>query len=243
MSLEKIHDEPVSVPIDALRRWLASEGNQPVAHRGKRSYQGAVFFYECDGQRLAVKAPRGRGLVRWLSQWMIRREFRIYQRLEGMQGVPRCYGLLDRRYLLLEHVDGATFRERQRQLRQQPQFFAKLWSTVEELHRRGIAHTDLKTKDNVMLRDDDQPCLIDFGAAVTRKPGFAPVNHMIYRIARQFDYNACIKLRHKGYDDLDPFERARFRRLFIERATHSINRFIRKTYRRLAGRRRPRPRP
>ena len=240
MSLETIHGRPVPVPLDELRDWIEAQLDQPAAHRGKRSYQGAILLYEREGQRLAVKAPRGRGPALWLSRWMIRREFRIYRRLDGMRGVPRCYGLLDQCYLLLEHIDGATFRERQQQLREQPEFFASLWDTVDELHRRGVAHTDLKKKDNLMLRDDNQPCLVDFGAAVSRRSGFAPLNHMIYRIARQFDYNACVKLRHKGYDDLDSHESARFRRMPIERVTHSINRFIRKSYRRLTGRQRPR---
>ena len=60
---------------------------------------------------------------------------------------------------------------------------------------------DLKRKDNLLVRADESPCILDFGAAVIKKPGSHPLNHYHYQLAKQFDFNAWIK--HKYHDRLD----------------------------------------
>jgi len=200
------------------------------------SNQGKVLLYEVQGRRYVVKMAKGLGPARWLRQWMLRREYRVYQRLAGLEGIPRCHGLIAGRYLLLDYVEGTSFRTVQAQMRAEPAFFARLWQLVHAMHARGVAHTDLKRKDNLLVRSDGAPCLIDFGAAVLRKPGFAPINHRIYRIARQFDYNACIKLRHPDYRQLTPEERAYYRRTPAERLTYPITQGLRRLVRRLRKR-------
>ena len=62
---------------------------------------------------------------------------------------------------------------------------------------------DLKRKDNLLVKADETPCLLDFGAAVINKKGFHPLNHYHYQLAKQFDFNAWIK--HK-YHDRSPNE-------------------------------------
>lgn len=215
----------------ALQRWLREHHRQlPSLGPGN---QGQVLLYETQGRRYVVKFAKGHQPARWLRQWMLRREYRVYQRLQGLAGTPRCYGLIDGRYLLLEYIEGNSFRAVQAQLRQDPEYFAQLWSLVHSMHARGVAHTDLKRKDNLMVRRDGSPCIIDFGAAIMRKPGFAPINHYIYRIAQQFDYNACIKLRHKGYQHLTPEEQLYYRRTPAERLTYPITQGLRRIARRL----------
>jgi serine/threonine protein kinase len=115
-------------------------------------------------------------------------------------------------------------------------FFDTLFEQIQELHRRGVAHADLKRRDNLLVVDGRLPCLIDFGAAALRKPGFAPVNHYLYRLAKRFDYNAWAKLKYQGrMDELTPEDRAYYDRTGIEIVARAIKRSYLKLKRRIAG--------
>ena len=158
----------------------------------------------------------------WLIRLrMLRNEYRAYSRLSEIQGIARCYGLLDGRYLVLEHIDGIPIRNAQ--ITHQDLFFETLLKVIKELHHVGVAHTDLKKKDNVLVVDGKSPCLIDFGVAVVRKPGFAPLNHYLYNIASTFDFNAWVKLKYDGnYENLTPEDKEYFNRTVIEKVSRWI---------------------
>jgi tRNA A-37 threonylcarbamoyl transferase component Bud32 len=158
-------------------------------------YQGDVYLYAERGRRLIMKAPTGTGLVRLVRRWMIRNEYRTYNRLLAVQGhgVPRCYGLLDGHYLLLQYVDGVPIR--QATIVDRDAFFERLFKLIEGLHAAGVAHGDLKKKDNILVVDGQNPCIIDFGVAVVRKEGFAPINRYLHKLAKRFDLNAWVKLK------------------------------------------------
>ncbi len=64
-------------------------------------YQGHVYLYEGHGHRLIVKAPTGLFISRIVRRAMLRNEARIYAKLAGLPGVPRCYGFLGGAYLVL----------------------------------------------------------------------------------------------------------------------------------------------
>jgi serine/threonine protein kinase len=70
-----------------------------------------------------------------------------------------------------------------------------------------VAHGDLKKKDNILVVDGRNPCLIDFGVAIIRKERFAPLNHYLYNLFKRFDYNAWAKLKYTdqkgGMDEAD----------------------------------------
>jgi serine/threonine protein kinase len=86
------------------------------------------------------------------------------------------------------------------------------------MHAAGIAHSDLKRKENILVGPDETPFLIDFGIAAARPriagirigPGFAT--------ARQMDWNAWIKLKYGGRPESLPADDANlYRPLVIER--------------------------
>lgn len=187
-----------------------------------RGYQGQVYLYEGKGRRLIVKVAGGRGLARWLRRHMLRKEFKVYQHLRGFPGSPRCYGLLAGRYLVLEHVAGEPVRHAP--IRDRKAFFDTLLAYIQELHRRGVAHADLKRKENLLVVDGSRPCLIDFGAAIVHRPGFRPLNHFLFDLARQFDYNAWVKLKHRYIEQAPAEDLAYFRFTRTERLARWIKR-------------------
>lgn len=184
-----------------------------------RGYQGRVLLYEQAGHRLIVKvSPRRRGLG-WLYRLMVRHEYKVYRRLRGFEGVPRCYGLLDGRYLVLDYVEGMPLRDCRPA---NPElFFERFLDLLRRLHAAGVAHVDLKKKDNILIIGGDTPCLIDFGVAVVRKPGWRPVNRYLFTMGKRFDLNAWIKHKYrKHYDKVSAADRLFFNRSWIETVAH-----------------------
>ncbi len=191
----------------------------------RRGYQGYVYLYEDKDRRLIIKAPMGWGLGRLLRRVMLRNEYRVYSRLCGVAGVPRCYGLVDGCYLVLEFIDGVPVRSAR--ITDRDVFFKALLNLIKELHKAGVAHTDLKKKDNLLVVEGHTPCVIDFGVAVIRKSGFAPLNRYLYNLASKFDFNAWVKLKYDGkYEDMVDEDRKYFNRTVVEK----VSRWIKDTY-------------
>jgi predicted Ser/Thr protein kinase len=210
-----------------LLRWIR-ESVKTRSNIFSRGYQGHVYLYDGRGQRLILKAPTGRGLARLIRLAMLRNEYRAYSRLSQIPGVPRCYGLLEGRYLVLEYIDGVPIRTAR--ITDRHTFFERLLNLIKELHRAGVAHTDLKKKDNLLVVQGRTPYVIDFGVAVVKRPRFAPLNHYLYSLARKFDLNAWVKLKYNGkYENITDEDRAYFNRTVVEK----VSRWVKDTYLRL----------
>jgi predicted Ser/Thr protein kinase len=191
-----------------------------------RGYQGQTLLYRDNDRRLVIKVASGRGIRNWISTLMLRHEARVYEKLTGFPAAPRCYGLLRKRYLVLEYIDGAP--ARYTQITNREAFFAELLELIKTLHARGVAHSDLQKKDNLLLVDGQHPCLLDFGAAVIRKPGFAPFNHFHYRFAERLDFNQWAKLKYQGrLENMSTADRVYYRRSRLEKLARSMKRLWR----------------
>lgn len=201
--------------------WIERNASKLAAHA--QGYQGQVYLYESEGRRLIVKVAAGDAPMRWVREAMLRHEARVYQHLAGFRGAPRCHGLLRDRYLVLEYVDGTPLREAH--IEDRAAFFDVLLAQIKELHRRGVAHADLKRQDNLMVVGEHTPCLIDFGAAIIRKPGFAPLNHYLYELACKFDFNAWAKLKYDGrFDEMSQSDRIYYNRTGVEKFARAVKR-------------------
>lgn len=209
-----------SISETELLQWIRS--NQKTGSNCLScGYQGYVYLYEDPNRRLIIKTPMGWGLGWLIRLWMLRNEYRAYSRLSDIQGVAHCYGLLDGRYLVLEYIEGIPIRKAQ--ITQRNFFFETLLKLIKDLHQAGVAHTDLKKKDNLLVVEGKKPYVIDFGVAVVRKPGFAPLNHYVYHIASTFDFNAWVKLKYDGnYANITPEDKEYFNRTVIEKVSRWI---------------------
>jgi predicted Ser/Thr protein kinase len=210
---------------DTLVRWI-EDSLATGRHALARGYQGQTLLYQDGPQRLVIKTPVGRGLHRWIATLMLRHEARVYRQLAGFAAAPHCYGLVRGRYLVLDFVDGET--ARYAAIADREAFFAGLLEQIQLLHARGIAHSDLQKKDNLFVTKGGQPCLLDFGAAVIRKPGFAPFNRLHYRLAARLDLNQWAKLKYRGrFEQMTEADRAYYRRTSIEK----LARFLKQRWR------------
>ena len=120
-----------------------------------------IFFFSISDEpriKYAVKVAHNRKLVKELKH-----EVRIYQKLEKLQGtgipVMHDYGVVDEThfYIVFELCNKAPAVLKR-------EHFSKLYSTLKEIHRRGITHGDVKMP-NVMINQAGVPYLIDFAFA------------------------------------------------------------------------------
>ncbi len=210
---------------DELVRWVehCAVRRSAVLASG---YQGVVYLFDENDRRLVIKVASGRGPMRWLRRRMLRNEFKAYSRLAGLPGCPYCYGLIGGRYLVLEYLEGQSLRQGEAEDRSK--YYAELFCLIGELHRRGIAHFDLKRKHNLMVLAGSSPGIVDFGVSVVRKGGFAPVNHFFYNLAVKIDFNAWIKHKYrKRYGEVSAADRAYLRHTRAEKAVRVIKRVCR----------------
>lgn len=182
-------------PEDQLRSWIRQSLDQQQNILAT-SNQGTILLYQQDGRNLIIKTAMGRGLMLWIRQKTLRREYKAYCQLQGVAGIPQCLGFLDHRYLLLEQVRGQPYRDSEIQDREQ--FFDQLLKILQAIHARQVAHGDLKSKGNLLVTEQQQPCVIDFGTSFRHKSVFHPINNWFFRTARRLDLNAWVKHKYEG---------------------------------------------
>jgi RIO-like serine/threonine protein kinase len=126
-----------------------------------------VLLVETDGGRVVVKdfAPRKPWVRRWLAPFLLAREERAYQRLEGVEAVPRLIGRVDRNALIIEYRPGVLL-SRSLAGRLPAEFLADLERAIDEMHRRGVVHLDLRHRSNILAGEDGRPVVIDFASAL-----------------------------------------------------------------------------
>ncbi len=161
--------------------------------------QGKLWRYQSGGHDLAVKRCTGGWLIRRLNRRSLKNEYRAYQRLRGLSGVPACYGMPDRNTLVLEFVTGVAYRHAE--LANRKAWFEALRELISDIHSRGVGHGDLKRKENLLAGADGQPYVLDFGTAWLLRPGWRPINRWLFLFSCKLDNNAIIK--HKYHGDYD----------------------------------------
>jgi predicted Ser/Thr protein kinase len=198
-----------------------------------RGYQGAVFVRGAGADRRVFKQAMGGRVARRLRVAMLRREHTAYERVAGIPGIPRCFGLQADGTLELEFVPGETYRETVPALRDRARYFASLKALILALHAAGVAHADLKRRGNLLISPDGDPIVLDFGSAVLQKSGGGWWNRFLFRQACQMDLNAWVKLKYRRrYDLIAPEDRPYYQPTVLEDSA----RIVRRVWRKVSGR-------
>ena len=167
-----------------------------VLNRGN-SLNPDVLLVEVDGHQLVVKdfAPRGVWVRSTIGRWITAREVRALRALDGLPSVPRLLGSIDSQAFAVEYRPG---RRMSRKLagRVPPEFLGRLETALREMHRRGVVHLDLRHRSNVLVGEDGGPVLIDFGSALTFRPGGLLARRLLPLLGR-IDFAAVEKWRSR----------------------------------------------
>lgn len=144
-----------------------------------------VLLVSLDEGRFAVKDYAGKAFpVRWIGAMQLAREVRAYSRLEGVAGVPRFHGRLDRHAIVLEYVGGIRLPKFHRRHGGVPRVAERIRELLDRVHARGIIHGDLRSRDNILVTAGGDLYLIDFSSAAVFPPGSWRRRVVFPRLAR-----------------------------------------------------------
>jgi len=153
---------------------------------------------ELDGARIIVKDFRRSDFLFRLivGPVLIRREFGAMRKLLGVEGVPQLVGRLDRFALAMEHVSGTSL-EHVASGTLPNEFYSSLRAVIDEMHARGVAHCDLRSRGNVILTEDGSPCVVDFAACVYRGRGINPLSRWLFNQFVKADEHAVLLAKRR----------------------------------------------
>lgn len=157
--------------------------------------------------------------TRQLGHYQVEREIRALRQLRGLPGIPEYYRRVGAHGLLMERMEGERItRWCERHPRQRAAMFDRLTRLVELMHRLGVAHLDLRKRDNILVTSDGRPNVIDFNASLCFRPGTG-VTRLFFRFFRRIDTAAILKWKSRLAPELlTPSERKRHRRMtFLRR--------------------------
>jgi serine/threonine protein kinase len=150
---------------------------------------------EVGGRSLMVKdVHRKNFFLRWtLGLWLIHKEWKIYCRLRGTEGIPQPFERIDRFAFAMEFIPGRPL------LRGDPlpsSFFSDLEQVLREVHTRGVVHLDLRHKGNILLSEKGEPFLIDFNSSFAfKEKGF--LQRYLFPLLQWVDYGGLLKLKQR----------------------------------------------
>jgi hypothetical protein len=194
--------------------------------RGPSSTRPILWVVEEKNVRAVVKDYSANGFLfrNIIGRFLVWRERKAYRRLRGLEGVPAFYGTIGGLAVVFEELSGRNVEGLEHERKLPATFFRDLRALVKEVHKRGLAHCDLKRAPNTIIGPDGKPYIVDWSAAIAhREFRFFPLT-LIYRQFIQDDFNAVIKLQLRHCPEaIDPLEIKRyFHRGPLERAIRSI---------------------
>lgn len=205
-----------------LARW-ASRSLERGENVLARSNQGTLLKFNGDGKDLLLKCPMGEGLLLKARRRTLQREFEAYQKMDGLEGIPQCYGLVDGQYLAIEWIKGVPYREAA--FADRDRWFEEFLRIIRGFHGRGVSHGDLKNKTNILVTGDEKVCIVDFGTAFVHRPGLHPFNNWLFEFGRRLDLNAWVKHKNYGrYEDASAADREILSYSWIERLVRKTRR-------------------
>jgi hypothetical protein len=193
---------------------MLADGEYRHLRTFKHDFFAATGLYEGPSGRVVLKLGRMAALfgvpMSWMGRFLADHEASIYQELDGLPGVPRWFGRWGDTGIVHAFVEGHPLQRRELVA---DDFFPRLEALLGELHRRGIAYVDLEKRENILVRDGGEPCLIDFqiswkwrGAGGVRRAGLqrlipADLGDLLLAKLQQGDRYHLLKHRRRHRPD------------------------------------------
>jgi hypothetical protein len=163
-----------------------------------------VLYKDPGGVRYVLKLSDfrfvGGFLFRPFASLMSKREYRMYQRVADMEGVPELGPRFGLRGYFHRFVEGKTLFECDDGSWIQDDFFDKLKGILEELHRRRIYYADFNKRGNIIKGDDGNPYLIDFQISLyfkKREGAFGKFCDKVFEALIKEDFYHFVKHKHR----------------------------------------------
>lgn len=181
------HDRPYKAPqIDMKIEKILVNGRYAKAD---------VFIALIRGRRYVVKDFSRKGWFErnFIGRLVISREFKAYQALSGLDGLPRRFERLSPFTLAVEYLDGRDLGSVNRgEIGQE--FIRQFEGIIFDIHKRGWVHLDLQRRSNILLVEG-RVYIVDLASAFN--PGSVPViGGLLTKALGLFDRLAFIKLKN-----------------------------------------------
>jgi hypothetical protein len=171
-----------------------------VGHRLVETFKhdswAATGLYEGpDGVLSVVKLHRQAPVLGvplgWLGRRLARHEIRLLEALVELKGIPSLAGQVTSRGTVLRHavarkyIEGHPLGYREDV---NESFFPALGALLRAMHERKIVYVDLHKRENILVNDRGEPCLIDFQISVAW-PRRLPAGPMFKLLKRSDEYH------------------------------------------------------
>lgn len=195
-----IEEEPaLSTP---LSRSIIEAAPRQILHQG-HGVGASIYLVEIEKQKIAVKDFMATPLFfrNIIAPYLVHRETRALQQLQGVSGVPRFYGKVDRFAFALEYVEGKPISElAPDELNEE--IFARVQQAIDGIHERQISHGDLKRRTNFIVTEQGRVVVVDYASAVIGGRWWRPVTNWIQKQMAEIDNKAVAKIKKLGAPDL-----------------------------------------
>ena len=129
----------------------------------KNDFFAVTALYEGEGGKVVLKVHRQAGFLfvplKWLGQLLAARECAAFERLSGIEGIPKLMGRWGPTGVVREYIEGHSLTKGECVA---DDFHTRLRWTIEAVHEQGMAYVDLEKCENVLVGDDGRPYLFDF---------------------------------------------------------------------------------
>lgn len=194
-----------------------------LIHGAHSKSQADIWLVEWQCKECVLRDYSGPRRFYWrcLCRWAVKREIKVHQLLDGIDGIPRLLKVIDKDRYLIEFIQGCPLHSRKHC--PTTEFFEKLGAIVDQMHSHHVAHGDFRNK-NIMVGPNESPYIIDFstawwGTAWWRKP--------LFRFYCRLDDRRLALSRAHFHSDLssqEEYDRLKAGPFYIQ-----IGRFYRKT--------------
>jgi len=205
-------DSPSGALVKPRPNWLRALGEESlpesiaiggVAHSLKETFKhdswAATGLYEGPSGELAVvKLHRQSSVLglsmRWLGRVMARHEIELLTGLADLKGIPALAGPVSvggktlRNAVARHYIEGHPLGNGEAV---SESFFPSLSALLKAMHGRKVAYVDLHKRENILVNERGEPCLIDFQISVAW-PNWLPAGP-VFRILRRSDEYHLIK--------------------------------------------------
>lgn len=141
-----------------------------VLRTGRRGNADLYIIDRGDGPLVVKDFSAKSWLVRLLGRLQIVHECRAYEWLEGIEGIPRFVGRIDRYALAIRRVEATQLTYASSRYSAGSRHLANLRRVLDRFLERGFVHLDLRGRRNVMIRPDGRIVVLDLAGALWFRP-------------------------------------------------------------------------
>lgn len=163
-----------------------------------------VLLIEIDGQKAVLKdqGAADKMFALLLGPILNWRECKALNKLSDVSCVPNLLSQPTSRSFLMTYHQSEQITKLENYQPEWPEFFEKLQAAIDQIHRAGVAHNDLRNPTNTLVTPNGEPILVDLVACFCRGKRWNLPNQWMFSKFSQVDLSAITKIKSKVAKEL-----------------------------------------